>query len=222
MHYKLQRETVYSSQILIDSYLILCDNSEAIPRTKLQLIGLACLLISAKLEEIRPPNLHDLVQICDDLYSAKDIAKMELDVCSKLKWNLTPINAVGWLRFYMNNLELMGVTDQGSGTIEGYLDFLIHFGAFLDFKASHLSAALIFHFYTHNTAEIEKCTGLKMKDLQMELDWLKTILSSSKLAGKAAYACDQNLSDQQFEEIIDGNKKALKFILNQIKLEEAR
>lgn len=220
MHYKLQRETVYCTQMLIDSFLTLSVD-RALPRTRLQLLGLACLLISAKLEEIRPPNLHDLAQISDDLYSEREIAKMELEVCSRMKWNLTPVNALTWLRFYANNLQMCGAIISAE-VVEGKLDLLMHLSAFLDFKPSHLAAALLFHSVGNDDnvrVNVSKCTGFKIVDLQSELDWIDAVFKCKPAVGEVAYAGDRNLSDSEFDAIIEGNKRILKFILQQIKLE---
>lgn len=237
---------------MLDLYLNSCE--EGIPRTRLQLIGLAALFISSKLEEIQPPNLHDLVQICDELYCETEIAEMELEICSKLRWNLCPNNSLIWLRFYMNNLieeagrdcasdYIMGncrvdyvrdcnvdynreyYNDNFRLLIEEKLDFLIHFKEYLDFKPSNLSAALI---YLHtpkreeDQQKILNCTGKRIENLQSEIDWIRSINLESdiKFKGKVASNSLENncdLSDQEFVEIIENNKKALRFILNQIK-----
>ena len=126
MNFSIQRETVHLTQTLLDSYLSCSDN---LPRTRLQLVGLGCLLLASKLEEVRPPNLIDLSKISDRLYKESEIAEMELEICLKLEWNLTsPSNLLSWLRFYLNNLKISGFRGLKVHEFEGITDFLIHHG----------------------------------------------------------------------------------------------
>lgn len=45
-------------------------------------------LIASKFEEIYPPDLMDFVVICDQLYSKKEIIKMEMVILKALKFEL--------------------------------------------------------------------------------------------------------------------------------------
>jgi Cyclin, N-terminal domain len=69
LKFKLVPETLYLTINLIDRYL---DYTE-VSRPKLQLVGVTCLLIASKYEEIYPPELRDLVYICDRAYTRNDV-----------------------------------------------------------------------------------------------------------------------------------------------------
>jgi Cyclin, N-terminal domain len=69
LKFKLVPETLYLTINLIDRYLNLAEVS----RPKLQLVGVTCLLIASKYEEIYPPELRDLVYICDRAYTKNDV-----------------------------------------------------------------------------------------------------------------------------------------------------
>jgi hypothetical protein len=69
LKFKLVPETLYLTVNLIDRYL---ERSE-VSRPKLQLVGVTCLLIASKYEEIYPPELRDLVYICDRAYTRQDV-----------------------------------------------------------------------------------------------------------------------------------------------------
>ena len=71
LKFKLVPETLYLTINLIDRYLELAEVS----RPKLQLVGVTCLLIASKYEEIFPPELRDLVYICDRAYTKTDVRK---------------------------------------------------------------------------------------------------------------------------------------------------
>lgn len=70
LKFKLVPETLYLAINLIDRYL----ESAEVSRAKLQLVGVACLLVASKYEEIYPPELRDLVYICDRAYTRQDVS----------------------------------------------------------------------------------------------------------------------------------------------------
>ena len=69
LKFKLVPETLYLTINLIDRYL----ERREVSRPKLQLVGVTCLLIASKYEEIYPPELRDLVYICDRAYSKQEV-----------------------------------------------------------------------------------------------------------------------------------------------------
>lgn len=69
LKFKLVPETLYLTVNIIDRYLVKTEVS----RPKLQLVGVTALLIASKYEEIYPPELRDLVYICDRAYSKLEV-----------------------------------------------------------------------------------------------------------------------------------------------------
>lgn len=69
LKFKLVPETLYLTVNIIDRYLAKTEVS----RPKLQLVGVTALLIASKYEEIYPPELRDLVYICDRAYSKIEV-----------------------------------------------------------------------------------------------------------------------------------------------------
>jgi cyclin B len=70
LKFKLVPETLYLTVNLIDRYL----ERKEVSRPKLQLVGVTCLLIASKYEEIYPPELRDLVYICDRAYTRNEVS----------------------------------------------------------------------------------------------------------------------------------------------------
>jgi G2/mitotic-specific cyclin-B, other len=70
LKFKLVPETLYLTINLIDRYL----ERKEVSRPKLQLVGVTCLLLASKYEEIYPPELRDLVYICDRAYAKTDVS----------------------------------------------------------------------------------------------------------------------------------------------------
>ncbi len=64
--FMLLPETLYLTTNLIDRYLGL----EKVTKDKLQLVGVACMLIATKYEEIYAPEVKDFVYISDNAYTA--------------------------------------------------------------------------------------------------------------------------------------------------------
>lgn len=96
--YKLHRETFYLALDFVDRYLSVETN---VPKNDLQLIGITCLLISSKIEEIYPPKLADFSFVTDGACDEADILAKELVVLKALNWDLTPMTVNGWLCVYM-------------------------------------------------------------------------------------------------------------------------
>lgn len=69
LKFKLVPETLYLTINIIDRYL----SKTEVTRPKLQLVGVTSLLIASKYEEIYPPELRDLVYICDRAYSKLEV-----------------------------------------------------------------------------------------------------------------------------------------------------
>jgi len=69
LKFKLVPETLYLTINLIDRYL----ERQEVSRPKLQLVGVTSLLIASKYEEIYPPELRDLVYICDRAYTRSEV-----------------------------------------------------------------------------------------------------------------------------------------------------
>ena len=71
--FKLLPETLYLTVNLIDRTLSL----KSISLSKLQLVGVAALLIASKYEEILSPSVQDLVYMTDYAYNSDEILSAE-------------------------------------------------------------------------------------------------------------------------------------------------
>lgn len=84
LKFKLLPETLYLTVNLIDRFLSVTQ----IVRSKLQLVGVTCLLIACKYEEIYPPIVSDVVYITDNAYKAAEILEMERNILVALDFDL--------------------------------------------------------------------------------------------------------------------------------------
>ena len=70
---------------------------DRIERKSFQLLGVSCMLIASKYEEIYAPEIRDFVYITDKSYSREDIAKTEYNVLSKLKFDIQTVSSFRFL-----------------------------------------------------------------------------------------------------------------------------
>lgn len=82
--YKLCPETLHLTVNLIDRYL----SKQTVMRKRLQLIGVVALMIASKFEDIRPPELHEMVYMTDNAYKKEDLLVMECTMLTTLNFKI--------------------------------------------------------------------------------------------------------------------------------------
>jgi predicted hydrolase (HD superfamily) len=88
--WQLREETLLLAGSLHDRYL---EKKTAAPRN-LQLVRMTTLLIAAKFEEVRPPQISDLVYVTDKAYTRQEFINMEIAILVALNfkiWQPPPI-----------------------------------------------------------------------------------------------------------------------------------
>ncbi|XP_059474143.1 G2/mitotic-specific cyclin-B2-like [Neocloeon triangulifer] len=83
--FKLTPETLYLTVAIFDRYM---PTALATPKSQLQLVGVTCLLLAAKYEEIMCPTIGDCVYVTDNTYNKKQVADMEMKILSALNFNI--------------------------------------------------------------------------------------------------------------------------------------
>lgn len=101
--YQLRRNTYYLALDYIDRFLVL---QPSVPKTQLQLLGVTCLYIASKLEEIYPPNLAEFTYVCDGACTELEIVRSELLILSTLDWNVNPMTPISWLNLFMQTQSM--------------------------------------------------------------------------------------------------------------------
>jgi len=86
LQFHLLQETLYTTVAILDRFLQVEVGS--VSRNKLQLVGVAAMLVAAKYEEIYAPEVKDFVYITDRAYTEREILKMEIKILSTLKFDL--------------------------------------------------------------------------------------------------------------------------------------
>ncbi|KXZ46124.1 hypothetical protein GPECTOR_47g389 [Gonium pectorale] len=83
--FRLQPETLFLSAAYVDAFLSLAP----LPLGCLQLLGMAAVWLAAKLTEVHPPGLADLLPLAEGAYSREQMTAMEERVLKVLSFSLT-------------------------------------------------------------------------------------------------------------------------------------
>ena len=84
--FNFKSQTLYQTIWLIDTYLSL----KYIKRSNFQLLGLGCMYISCKFNEIFYPILKDCIEISDGAYTKEDLLSIEKDILKTINYNVLP------------------------------------------------------------------------------------------------------------------------------------
>jgi cyclin B len=100
--FKLLPETLFLTVNITDRFI----ERNVIARQKLQLVGVAAMLIACKYEEIYPPEIKDFVYVTDKAYSKEDVLDMEGKILSCLHFQLTVTSSLRFLERYSKLINM--------------------------------------------------------------------------------------------------------------------
>ena len=83
--FKLLPETLFMCVNLIDRFL----SARVVSLAKLQLVGVTCMFIAAKVEETVAPSVTNFVYCSDSSYTEQEILQAEKYILKTLDWNLS-------------------------------------------------------------------------------------------------------------------------------------
>ncbi|KAL4334648.1 hypothetical protein GQ457_07G022820 [Hibiscus cannabinus] len=114
--YRLVPDTLHLTVNYIDRYL----SGNTMNRQRLQLLGVACMMIAAKYEEICAPQVEEFCYITDNTYFKEEVLEMESSVLNYLKFEMTAPTAKCFLRRFVraaqgiNEVPLMQLECMGN------------------------------------------------------------------------------------------------------------
>lgn len=100
--FDLTSETLFTSIYYFDYVL----SQTFIKKRKIQLLGSVCLWIASKVQEINPPSVNDLIELCNSEYELSDFEEYERLVLRVLHFNLHVPHIKIFLSRYIDALEL--------------------------------------------------------------------------------------------------------------------
>lgn len=115
--YNLSSHTLYLTVSCLDRFL----SRRSIPKSKLQLLGVACMSAAAKYEEMNPPNSAEFADITDNAFTKREVSDMEIDVLKVLEWEIGVPTAKTFLSRLLLSIQIQ---NEGPGT---QLEFLTHY-----------------------------------------------------------------------------------------------
>ncbi|KAJ0025262.1 hypothetical protein Pint_08125 [Pistacia integerrima] len=125
--YKLVPETLFLTVNYVDRYL----SGNVINRQKLQLLGVSCLMIAAKYEEICAPQVEEFCYVTDHTYSKEEVLQMESAVLNYLKFEMTVPTAKCFLRRFVHAAQ--GSNEVSSLQLECLANYIVEL-SLLEYK----------------------------------------------------------------------------------------
>ncbi|KAL6525947.1 hypothetical protein OROHE_015471 [Orobanche hederae] len=188
--YRLVSDTLYLTVNYIDRYL----SAHKLLRNKLQLLGVSCMLVASKYEEISPPHVEDFCYITDNTYTKDEVVDMERDVLKFLDYDMGNPTTKTFLRIFTT------VAQENPAFSNLQFDFLCNYLAELSlldyccvrYVPSMVAASAVFlarltiqpKFHPWTLA-LQKHTGYKPCELKECVLKLHNLLLTSEVAGRA-------------------------------------
>ncbi|XVE55290.1 hypothetical protein DITRI_Ditri03aG0146900 [Diplodiscus trichospermus] len=101
--YRLVPEALFLTVNYIDRYL----SGNSVNRQQLQLLGVACMMIASKYEEICAPQVEEFCYVTDNTYCKDEILQMESAVLNYLKFEVTVPTAKFFLSQFVHAAQMI-------------------------------------------------------------------------------------------------------------------
>lgn len=87
IHYKfrLKTETLFRCLVILDTFT---KSSQIVHKRNYQLVGITCLYIACKFQQIYPPSNQTFVGVSGKLYTFEDIIQMEGIILKETEFNI--------------------------------------------------------------------------------------------------------------------------------------
>lgn len=102
------RDTFHMACNYVDRFLQLTPN---VPKDRLQLIGLTCLYIASKMEEVQMRNVNDYLSSACNIYTEEQMMRCEIEIITRLDFRLNPPTLNLWANWYMNQWDNFIMSD---------------------------------------------------------------------------------------------------------------
>ena len=137
--YRMKPRTIFLAANLFDRFLA----SNQIDRSELRLLGITCLFVATKYEDVYPPSLTKLSQHLKDAFSANDMLQMEARIIFSIDFNFhtTLMIDIAELAFKLQQIKNHRVIET---TYDLLYTFLFHHyvDRFDLFKVAHFAIQL--------------------------------------------------------------------------------
>ncbi|KAG2449280.1 hypothetical protein HYH02_005437 [Chlamydomonas schloesseri] len=141
--FRLHGETLFLAAAYLDAYLA----AKPVSRDRLQLLGMACLWVAAKFEEVYPPPLAAMLAMAENMYSAADLTAMEKEVLFTLDFGLAVPTPLRFLHYMLQLAALPAHPGEALSCrrlAEALLELSLLDAALLAAPASAVAAAAVY------------------------------------------------------------------------------
>lgn len=186
VHYKfkLNFASLWLTINLLDRYL----QKAQIARDKLQLVGVAALLIATKFDEVSPPEVNDCVHITDNSYSRRELLQMEYKIFETLGFQVSVPTGYNFISHY---LGLIHADDILSYTALFYAERSLQEQHFLSVLPTHFAAAAVLAALWRKKSETHD--SLAEAPISASAIWPAVLVEASGFTGEALMPCARNL-----------------------------
>jgi len=135
---RLQPEVLFLAVRLLDIYL----SKQVTTKASLQQVGVTCLFVAAKFEEVQAPSLRDFLYLSDELATVPEILKLEEHLLTCVSFNLTTPTSLQFARRYSK----AGKANTEMHTMAKYLIEMALLDLHLQtsYPPSHVAAAAVY------------------------------------------------------------------------------
>lgn len=206
--YRLHRETFYLATDFLDRFLCSTYNAQ---KHQLQLIGITCLFIGAKLEEIYPPKLAEFAYVTDGACTEDEIMDQELIILKALNWDLSPVTTNGWLNVYLQvaNIEYITETEHGFVFPQYSSHAFVQIAQLIDlctldigclsFTYSAIAASALYHLTDQDIAL--SVSGYQWHDILPCVNWMTPFAQTTRERGPVEVKFFSNVATEDCHNI---------------------
>ncbi|KAL4228187.1 G2/mitotic-specific cyclin-B1 [Mactra antiquata] len=94
--FKLYQDTLYLAVNIMDRVL----SEVHVARDCLELLGITCLLVASKQNDVFPPEMHELLEKCDNTFAKDQMTKLEMIILIITEFNLLGPTVQQFFEFY--------------------------------------------------------------------------------------------------------------------------
>ena len=202
VHYKfkLHGASLWLTVNLLDRYL----QRTQITRDKLQLVGVASLLIASKFDEVSPPEVDDCVHITDNSYSKKEVLQMEYRIFETLGFQVSVPTGFNFITRY---LGLIDAYDRLRFTALFYAERSLQEQHFLSVLPAHFAAAAVLTALWKRKSETHN--PLTDPPITASMIWPAILEEASGFTGETLMPCARNLVLHAGQEPITTSQRRL-------------
>jgi len=165
--------TLFLAISILDRYL------ERVPiaRQKLQLVGICCLLMASKIEEVYYPQVQDFAEISDNSITKKEIIEMEGCIVSRLGFEFSEACTLDFFEYFSGKLAFNEKMKEFGMYI---LELCLVEYETLNYKSSLLSGSTIY-------------LALKVFSRKIDADWENFIMMKCGFSMEEVRECVKQL-----------------------------